>query len=94
VQAVCRRPVNAELEFDPRPVFPGFVVDEVARGQIFFIDSFVFLIAVIPAMLHTRLSPTPRAMGEIFSFFPKPSDRLWRPQWVLGSFPTGNPVGV
>lgn len=62
-QAVCRRPVNAELGFDPRPVFPGFVLDEVARGQIFY----RFLrITIIPAMLHIIYH---RHQGQRTKFF-------------------------
>jgi hypothetical protein len=51
-QAVSRRPPTAEAQFDPGSVHVGFVVDEVALGQVFPPSTSVF-----PCQFHSTGAP-------------------------------------
>jgi hypothetical protein len=48
--------LQLRLVLNPRPVCMGFVVDKVALGQDFLQVLWLFLVNIIPPVLHTHVS--------------------------------------
>jgi hypothetical protein len=68
-QAVSFWLPTAEPGFNPRPIPMGFVVDEVALGQVFLRVLLFLSIIIIPSVLHICLAITDAILAVLLTAF-------------------------